>query len=98
MSNCSAFHVGRIGMALVHLGARRGFQAVEEIVRLDPKPFATANLNVWLAGFLLAERVAEFGGAARAECDDLVGEMDRLVRLPLVAEYAQPRHNDSLQI
>ena len=85
-------------MALVHLGARGGFETVEQIVRLHAQTLSAADFDVRLLRVFLAQRVAEFSGAARRERDNLVGKMNRAVGLLLEAERAKARDDDVLQI
>ena len=93
-----ALHVGRVRVALIHFGARGGFQAVEQIVGFHAEAFAAADFDVRLLRVFLAQRVAEFGGAARRERHNFVGKMNRAVGLFFVAERAQARGHDILQI
>ena len=93
-----AFDVGRIRMALIHFGARGGFQAVEQIVGFYAQALAAADFDVRFLRVFLAQRVAEFGGAARRERHNFIGKMNRAVGLFFEAERSKPRDDDILQI
>jgi len=88
-----AFVFGRCGVALVHLGARGGFQAIEQIIRFHAQTLSAAYLNVWLLRFLLTQRVSQLGGAAGRERDDLVGKVNRAIGLLVETERAKAGNN-----
>src|ERR1700730_5551276 len=85
-------------MAFIYLGARGGFEAVEQIVCLHAQTFAPADFDVRFFRVFLAERIAEFGGATRRERHDFIRKMNRALRLFLEPERAKPRYNDVLKV
>jgi len=46
-------------VALVYLGARGGFQAIEQIIRFHAQTLSTADFDVRLLRLLLAQRVSQ---------------------------------------
>src|SRR5258708_22238297 len=76
-------------MAGVDFILGREDELIEQVVGFDAEAFAARDLDVGTRLVFVAERVAEFGGAARRERDHLVGEMGVVIGGFVMAESAE---------
>ena len=75
----------------------RGDELVEQVVGLHAETSAATDFDVGAGFIFIAERVAEFGGAARGERDHLVGKMSVVVGGGVVTESAQGFYDGALR-
>ena len=83
------FRFAHFRVALLDFGERGGFEFVDQVVGFDAEAFAAADLDERQLGFFGSEFVAQFGGAARSEHHEGVGQMDGVLGGFGVAEAAQ---------
>src|ERR1700739_3065273 len=82
-------------MARIDFFLGRSDELIEQVVSLYTESLAAADFNIGSGLVLLAERVAEFGGAARGKRDHLVRKMRVVIGGFVMAEAAQ-RFDDGI--
>ena len=98
VATCAPLVGGRFRMARGHFFERLFDQRVDQVVGLHAQALAAGDFDVGPLLVFLGELDAQLGAAARRKRHHLVGEVDRLVGLLVVAQRAQAGHHDVLQI
>src|SRR6266478_3978962 len=85
-------------MPLLHFGKRGRLQLVDQVVRLHAKPFAPAHFYIRLFRLLRRKLIPHLRGAPRRQRHNLVGEVNRVLRLFFMSQSSQPFGYHVLQV